>query len=130
VGFLRRLFGGGESEEPPATDDLTAAGSVAEERQQVTVWLRLDDPNFESEREQIRVFQFEDRLMRALEAGDVGEHDTNDLEAGFLAIRLLGDDADRIVEAIRPLLSDLPRGSYLAVRRGPTGTGEDRVDLD
>jgi hypothetical protein len=76
------------------------------------------------------VFQFEDRLMRALEAGDVGEHDTNDLEAGFLAIRLLGNDADKIVEAIRPQLAELPRGSYLAVRRGPTGTGEDRVDLD
>jgi hypothetical protein len=128
MGFLRRLFGGGESE-APAGDDTAAVAEAEEDRQQVSVWLRLDDPNFETEREQIRVFAFEDRLMRALEAGDVGEHDTNDLERGFLAIRLLGDDADRIVEAIKPLLADLPRGSYLAVRRGPTGTGEDRVDL-
>jgi hypothetical protein len=122
MGFLRRLFGGGESE-APAGDDTTAAALADEDRQQVSVWVRLDDPNFETEREQIRVFQFEDRLMRALEAGDVGEHDTNDLERGFLAIRLLGDEADTIVEAIKPLLADLPRGSYLAVRRGPTGTG-------
>jgi hypothetical protein len=129
MGFLRRLFGGGESEATPA-EDGSAAASVEEERQQVSVWLRLDDPTFETEREQMRVFAFEDRLMRALEAGDAGEHDTNDLEAGFLAIRLLGDDADRIIAAIKPLLADLPRGSYLAVRRGPSGASEERLEID
>jgi hypothetical protein len=131
MGFLRRLFGGGEAVEPPASADSgDAPGTVAEDRQQVSVWVRLGDPTFESEREQLRVFAFEDGLMRALEAGDAGEHDTNDLEAGFLAIRLLGDDADRIVEVIEPLLVDLPRGSYLAVRRGPTGTSEERLEID
>ena len=73
------------SEEPTCLPTMGPRPARSQEdRQQVTVWLRLDDPNFETEREQIRVFAFEDRLMRALEAGDVGEHDTNDLETGLL----------------------------------------------
>ena len=28
-----------------------------------------------------------------------------------------------------PLLADAPEGSYLAVRRGPSGTGEDRIEV-
>jgi hypothetical protein len=67
--------------------------------------------------------------MRALDAAGTGEHDTNALEGGYLAIRLVGPDADAIVTTVGPLLDDAPAGSYLAVRRGPSGSAEDRVDL-
>ena len=67
--------------------------------------------------------------MKALDEAGTGEHDTNALEAGFLAVRLVGPDADAIVATILPLLDDAPAGSYLAVRRGPSGAAEDRLDL-
>ena len=137
MGFLRRLLGTGADEgarSAPADDGamLEAADATFElhaDRHRVSVWLRLVDQSFESEREQIRVFMLEDRLMKALDEAGTGEHDTNALEAGFLAIRLVGPDADAIVATILPLLDDAPAGSYLAVRRGPYGAAEDRLDL-
>jgi hypothetical protein len=44
-------------------------------------------------------------------------------------MRMVGEDADAIVAVITPLLADVPEGSYLAVRRGPSGTGEDRIEV-
>lgn len=99
------------------------------ESHRVTVWLRLGDPELLEPREQSRVYALEDRLMRALHDSGVGDHDTNALERGFLAVRLVGEDADAIVAVVTPLLGDAAPGSYLAIRRGPAGTGEDRLDL-
>lgn len=127
MGFLRRLF------RSVADGEDVGAGSAApfeDDRQAVSVWLRLAEPSFENEREQVRIFALEDSIMRALEGSGLGEHDTNDLEPGFLAIRCVGDDADAIVTLLRPLLAGAPHGSYLAVRRGPAGTGEERQELE
>jgi hypothetical protein len=138
MGFLRRLLGGGADEAAGGETDvdrgamLEASEATFElhgDLHRVSVWLRLTDPSFESEREQIRLFALEDRLMRAVDAAGTGEHDTNALEAGFLAIRLVGPDADAIVATILPLLGEAPAGSYLAIRRGPSGAAEDRLDL-
>jgi hypothetical protein len=106
-----------------ATFDATA------DRHRVTVWLRLLDAGFEDGREQQRIYALEDRLMRALDASAAGEHDSNSLEPGYLAVRLVGDDADAIIGVVLPLLDDAPPGSYLAVRRGPAQAGEERMDL-
>jgi hypothetical protein len=100
------------------------------DRQRVTVWLRLADPAFLNEREQVRLFALEDRIMRALDESGAGEHDTNSLETGYLALRLVGEDADAIVGVITPLLAEAPAGSYLAARRGPAGSAEQRIDLE
>ncbi len=121
MSFLRRLFGGGDETTPISVEPDT--------RHAVIVLLRLTDPDLTNEREQAAVYTLEDRLMRALDEAGVGTHDTNELERGFLRITLLGPDADRIVETVRPLLGDAPRGSYLAVRRGPEGTTEERLEL-
>jgi hypothetical protein len=138
VTFLRRLLGGG-AEGRTSTEGVDEGGALPEasdgtfelhgDRHRVSVWLRLADPAFENEREQVRLFGLEDRIMRALDEDGTGEHDTNALERGYLAIRLVGDDADAIVATVRPLLADAPPGSYLAVRRGPAGSAEDRVGL-
>jgi hypothetical protein len=142
VGFLRRLLGGsGEGGEarPSATAvvDNEAEWRTAHEatfdatadQHRVTVWLRLADPTFESVREQQRLFALENSLMRALDASGVGEHDSNSLEAGYLAIRLVGPDADAVLDVVRPLLVGTSSGGYLAVRRGPAGSGEDREEF-
>jgi hypothetical protein len=144
VSFLKRLFGGkggdqdaddaaarpaGATEEIRPDDAPEESDLPPDPRQGATVWWRLNDPAFEAEREQMRVFAFEDRLMKALDASGAGTHDTNDLIRGFFAIRLLGPDADAIVEAIRPVLTGMPDGSYVSRRRGPRGTSEERVEL-
>jgi len=45
-------------------------------------------------------------------------------------MRMVGPDADAIVAVVTPLLTEAPTGSYLAVRRGPAGTGEDRLEVE
>jgi hypothetical protein len=125
MSFLRRMLGGGATHAESPDEDAP----VPDDRQAVSVWLRLDDPGFENEREQARVFAVENRLIAALEESGVGAYDTNDLLPGFFSMRVLGPDADQIVALLTPLLGEAGPGSYLAVRRGPSGTQEERVDL-
>ncbi|MGD8485196.1 MAG: hypothetical protein PVH07_01035 [Chloroflexota bacterium] len=139
MGFLKRLFGGGDDggavpDGQPADDaewrqSAEATFDAHADKHRVTLWLRLYDPDFETTREQQRAFALENRLMRALDEAGAGEHDTNSLEKGYLAMRMVGEDADAIVAVVLPLLGEVPEGSYLAVRRGPAGTGEDRIEV-
>jgi hypothetical protein len=134
MAFLRRLLGR-SSDNPGSSGDDAPGGldggdgvDVFAHLHRVTVWLRLIDPELQNELEEARMFALEDRIMRRLYESGAGEHESNDLGSGFLAIRLVGPDADAIVAAVQPLLVDLQRGSYLAVRRGPAGTAEERVE--
>lgn len=140
MSFLRRIFGGGGDDggatsAGPSADDAEwrqsaeATFEAHADKHRVSFWMRLYDPEFETMREQQKVFALENALMRALDEAGAGEHDTNSLERGFMAMRMVGEDADAIVAVILPLLSDAPEGSYLAVRRGPVGTGEDRIEV-
>ena len=137
MGFLKRLFGGGDDgggspAGQPADDaewrqSAEATFEAHADKHRVTFWMRLYDPSFETMREQQKAFELENTLMRALDQAGAGEHDTNSLEQGYLAMRMVGEDADAIVSVVLPLLAEAPEGSYLAVRRGPAGTGEDRI---
>jgi hypothetical protein len=138
MGFLRRLLSGGSDDaESNAAGDGELDPTVASEasfddnadRDRVTVWLRIHDAAFENEREQMRVFALENSIMAAVDRAGVGEHDTNSLEPGYFAMRLYGQDAAAIASTVHPLLTSAPAGSYLAVRAGPTGTAEERVEL-
>ena len=140
MGFLKRLFGGGgdngggvsDGESADESEWMQAHDATFEahaDKHRVSFWMRLYDPDFETMREQQRVFALENSLMRALDEAGAGEHDTNSLERGYMAMRMVGEDADAIVAVILPLLSEAPEGSYLAVRRGPAGTGEDRIEV-
>jgi hypothetical protein len=138
MSFLRRLLGGGPGDdEHPGAPDAHEALLVASEatfdahadRHRVTVWLRLRSGDLDDAREQQRIFVLENELMRALDASGAGEHDTNSLERGYLALRLIGDDADAVVQVILPLVTEAEPGSYLAVRRGPAGSVEERIDI-
>lgn len=143
MGFLKKLFGGGGSsgDEPSSRGEATAgteddaplvSGPVTDgdpSLHRVVAWIRLNDPTFETSREQQRMFALEDRLMRALFESGAGDLDTNELDRGFLALRFQGRDADAMAAVLGPLLDEVPSGSYLAVRRGPYGAAEDRIDL-
>ena len=134
MGFLRRLLGGSGRATDEIMDDAVLEATEATfeahgDRHRVSVWLRLLDPALENEREQLRVFALEDAVMAALDRSGVGEHDTNSLERGYLALRLVGDDADAIVGTVLPLLREAPAGSYVAVRRGPAGHPEERIEV-
>ncbi len=141
MGFLRRWLGGSDDgpdrapAEPQGDDDAEwcvaheATFDANADRHRVTLWLRLLGADFDNEREQQRVFALENRVMRALDESGAGEHDTNSLEPGFFAMRLVGEDADAIVAVVLPLLAEAPPGSYIAVRRGPAGSAEDRVEM-
>lgn len=141
MGFLKRLFGG-DSDDAGGAAVSAAPADDAEWRQsaeatfeahadkhRVTLWRRLFDADFETTREQMKVFALENQLIRAIDEAGVGDYDTNSLERGFMAMRMVGEDADAIVAVILPLLTDEPEGSYLAVRRGPARTGEDRIEV-
>ena len=141
MSFLRRLLGGdtesgggsgpagGPADDSEWRQSAEATFEAHADKHRVTLWVRLYDPDFETTREQLKVFALENELMRALDEAGAGEHDTNSLEKGFMAMRLVGDDADAIVATILPLLAGAPQGSYLAVRRGPAKTGEDRLEV-
>jgi hypothetical protein len=125
MGFLRRLLGSAPTASPDAADD----DQFADDRPQVTAWLRLSDPEFGSAREQQHVYELENRIIAAVETAGAGTYDTNELGNGAFGMRLLGPDPDRIVEVLRPLLADAPTGSYLTVRRGGPGVSEERVEI-
>lgn len=128
MSFLRRLLGGGASS--AEADDGAEVASAGVDQQAVVGWLRLADAELTEGREQTRVFGLEDRVMRALDESGVGTYDTNDLERGYFRMHMYGPDADRIVEVVSPLLVESAApGSYLAVRRGPAGTSEERVEF-
>ncbi len=138
MGFLKRLFGGGDdggatdggaSDESEWMQAHEATFESYPDKHRVTFWMRLYDPDFETMREQQKVFALENTLMRALDEAGAGEHDTNSLEKGYMAMRMVGEDADAIVAVLLPLLAEAPEGSYLALRRGPSGTGEDRLEV-
>lgn len=141
MGFLKRLFGGGDAADGrdpssnashPGDDTPLVSGPVTDgdpTLHRVVAWIPLNDPTFESSREQQRLFRLEDRCMRALFESGAGDLDTNELDRGFFAIRFQGRDADAMAAVLVPLMADVPRGAYLAVRRGPYGAAEDRIDL-
>jgi hypothetical protein len=128
VSFLRRFFSGSSDGEPARADGDSDADDEA--RSQVTVWVRLSSLDFENEREQQRLFELENRLIKAIDDAGAGTYDTNELARGSFGMRVLGPDPDRILDVIRPLLAGAPFGSYLTVRRGPAGTAEERIELE
>lgn len=141
MGLFKKLFGGGDGAERPASgasgggaegDMPPVSGPVTDgdpTLHRIVAWIPLNDPTFETSREQQRLFALEDRCMRALFESGAGDLDTNELDRGFFAIRFQGRDADAMAAVLVPLMAEAPRGAYLAVRRGPYGAAEDRIDL-
>jgi hypothetical protein len=95
----------------------------------LVAYLRLSDAEFTNEREQLRLFALEDRLMAAVDASGAGTYEGNYVDRGFLRLYMHGPDVERLAEVVTPLLRDAPPGSTLVKRPGPPGTQEERVPL-
>jgi hypothetical protein len=140
MGFLTRLLGrpetsegAGAREEPRSTDagreEPNTASAPEPDEPMVVAYLKLSDAEFSSEREQMRLFALEDRVMRAIHASGTGTYEGNYFDRGFFRLYAAGPDAERLVDVVRPLLVDAPRGSILLKRNGPPGTEEERIPL-
>jgi hypothetical protein len=86
----------------------------------VIVYLKLSDDQFGHEAERESIFELEDRIVGALEGPGIGEFDGNEFGGGECTLYMYGDDADRMFNAISPVLtgSPLSRGGYAVKRFG------------
>ncbi len=86
----------------------------------VIVHLRLTDDNFGQESEREAIFALEDRLIEALEGRAAGEFDGNEFGGGECTFYMYGEDADRMYNAVAPVLksSRLSAGGYVVKRYG------------
>ena len=130
MGFLKRFFGSGSDDDANAASVDDGEGeALPDDRPCVTAWIRLGDASFTNEREQQRVFQLENQIIKAVEEAGAGTYDTNDLVNGAFGMRVVGDP-DRLLAVVRPLLRSEPAGSYLTVRQGGANASEERVEID
>jgi len=80
-----------------------------------------------------RLFAVEEKLEAAISAAAAGEFDGNEVNTdgsdGFLY--MYGPDADRLFEAVRPVLEATPfmKGAVATKRYGPPGDGVRRVEV-
>jgi hypothetical protein len=140
MGFLTRLLGRPKadhgtdpSEDGRANDEgreePNTASAPEPDEPIVVAYLKLSDAEFSSEREQMRLFALEDRVMRAIDASGAGTYEGNYFDRGFFRLYAAGPDAERLADVVRPLLADAPPGSILVKRNGPPGTEEERIPL-
>lgn len=80
-----------------------------------------------------RLFQLEEKLEAAIAAASAGEFDGNEVATdgsdGFLY--MYGPDADRLFEAVRPVLEAAPfmKGATARKRYGPPADGVREVEV-
>ena len=86
----------------------------------VIVHLPLTGTQFGSEDEREAVYILEDRLTDAIERDRAGEFDGNEFGGGECTLYMYGPDADRLFNAVAPLLrlNPLARGGYAVMRYG------------
>ena len=110
MGFIKNLFGDkkGEMEE-----------EVSE--QAVIVAFKYGYPNLD------RLFEVDDLLEAAAEKSGAGEHDGHEIAVDLSdgSYYLYGPDADKLYEAIRPILEeqDFTKGAKVTLRYGPPEDG-------
>lgn len=100
-------------------------------QQAVLVCLKLSDEEIGTSEERQSAFALADRLIQAVQTSDVGEFDDNQFEEGFCTISLSGMNADRIADAVMPVLQSYPAapGSYVMRRYGDDGAREQSTVL-
>jgi len=73
----------------------------------------------------------EAELEHAIDAAQVGEFDGNEIGEGELVLYMYGPDAEKVLEAVAPILrrSHLTRDGVVVVRDGPPGADERTIRL-
>ena len=80
------------------------------------------------------LFELEARLETAIAAAKAGEYDGNEIavDGSDGSLYMYGPDADRLADAIRPLLEAAPfmKGAKVTKRYGPPGEGVREVEIE
>ena len=92
----------------------------------VTINIKLTGKSFEDESERVSIEVLEQKITRALENISFAELDGDEFGQGECSIFLYGQDADKLFEAIHPLLDtwNLFKGGSVTRRYGPPGANE------
>ena len=100
----------------------------------VIVHLALAGGEAGSPDERARLVKLQDEVSAAVDAAGVGLFDGDEWGGGECVLYLYGADADRLFDAVRPVIAKLPprSGSFAIKRRGDAGdpnAKEERVAL-
>lgn len=110
MGLLKNLFGGKKSE---TTDE--------DSEQAVIVEFRYGFPSLD------RLFEVDHLLDEAADKSGAGEYDGHEIAVDLSdgSYYLYGPDADKLYEAIRPILEeqDFTKGAKVTLRYGPPEAG-------
>lgn len=98
----------------------------------VIVSMRLSDDNFGNEAEDESLTRLEAQLERSLDTAKAGEWDGHETGGGYHKIFMYGPCADKLADAILPLVLQYPAlpGSYMVKRFGEIGSDEQYIWLD
>lgn len=102
---------------------------------EVLVYLSFPVHKFDSQKAIDAIFDLESLMREVIEETGVGVFDGNEFCEGSdgesVTFFMYGNDADKIYEAISPLLAYLPRlpGSYILKRYGKYGEKEEQIYL-
>ncbi len=124
MGWLQKIFG---SAPPPQQ-----AAASGDPQHAVLLHLKLSNDAFGTPDEVKAMHALQDDLDRAIRAAAAGELDGDEFGGGYCVIYMYGPDAEKLWDAIAPVLETRPflEGSHAMKRPGPPGVaGEDRIDL-
>jgi hypothetical protein len=115
----------------PWTRKATPQGQSGGSEQAVLVYLKLSGEGFGAPVERDRIFALEEELDAAIENAGAGEFDGNEFGGGECILFMYGPSADRLFQAVEPVLRASPssRGGYAVKRYGEPGAREVRVEL-
>jgi hypothetical protein len=93
--------------------------------------LKLSDAEFGDWSEREAAFVIEDALVGVFSAGTLGEFDGHEFGGGFATLFMYGPSADRMAEAVLPIVNgfQLRSGSVLIKRFGPPGSRDESFEL-
>jgi len=99
----------------------------------VKLYLKLSDTNYGTTAEREKIMEFEDALGDAIAAAHAGEFDGNDFGKGECILYMYGSDADKLFEAIQPVINAHPQlttGGYAIKRYGPPESDISEIKLN
>jgi len=78
------------------------------------------------------LFDLEEKVMAAVEGHNNGAYDGNDIGIGEFTMYMYGPDADRLFDAIWPVLqaSVLTKGGYVLKRYGPVEEDDKSIRVE
>jgi hypothetical protein len=100
----------------------------------VIVHLALAGGEMGSPDERAQLMKLQDQISAAIDAAGVGQFDGDEWGGDECVLYMYGADADRLFDAVRPVIAKLPprSGSFAIKRRGDAGdpsAKEERVSL-